>query len=296
MTSRHDLTLDRRQFLTGMTFSAFAAGAMPVARAAAAGAAEDAPNTHNMLIAGERTIFLSHLPMFAGVDKSKTAFRSPHRYQVILEATFANKGDDASGIYFKDRQAHPDVRIYTLNPDSFVITRLFAPDAKPRLTEFDATVFRGHLEQGGTPVSGLDKTRVRVTRVVHGRMFDPTAVKPTALEYVLFGRGTERFLAHAIVGPPDFDQVIAVKVTGRELTDKDLAEDIRVTIPSRKNTAADRLREAARVDASLRVGGSSASDVQIETGVQLYFEEGELLVPPTFDDTAEEKKKELPLR
>jgi hypothetical protein len=31
--------------------------------------------------------------------------------------------------------------------------------------------------------------------------------------------------------------------------------------------------------------------VQLETGTQFYFEEGELLVPPTFDPTPEERKK-----
>jgi hypothetical protein len=30
--------------------------------------------------------------------------------------------------------------------------------------------------------------------------------------------------------------------------------------------------------------------VQLEVGARIYFEEGELLVPPTFDPTDEEKK------
>jgi hypothetical protein len=58
-----------------------------VSRSADVEAAEDAPNTHNMLVFGEQAVFLSHLPMFGALNKTKTGFRSPHRYQVILEAT-----------------------------------------------------------------------------------------------------------------------------------------------------------------------------------------------------------------
>jgi len=292
MTSRFHRTAGRRQFLQT------AVGALTAARVACQGDAraqgvEDAPNTHNMLVVGEQTAFLSHLPMFDGLDKAKKAFRSPHRYQVILQATFSKQGKDVTDLYFKDRQANPGTRIYTLSPAEFVITRAFTPREKPRLAEFSAMVFRGHLEQGGKPIPGLEKTSVSVTRVVHGRMFDPLAKKPAELEYVLFGKGTELFLAHAIFGPPDFDQCLSVKLSGGGLTEKDLAQDIRVIVPDRKNLASERLREKQRVEATLRIGPSEStgSKVQLETGAQFYFEEGELMVPPTFDPTTEEKKQ-----
>ena len=245
-----------------------------------------------MLVVGAQTAFLSHLPMFDGLDKAKPAFLSPHRYQLILEATFSRQGKDVTGVYFNDRQANPGTRIYTLSPEPFVITRAFTPTEKPQLTAFNATVFRGHLENGGKPLADLQKTSVNVTRVVHGRMFDPLAKKPAELEYFLFGKGTELFLAHAIFAPPDFDHCLSVKLSGAELTAQDLTRDIRVVVPARKNVAAERLRETQRVDGTLRIGPSgSSAKVQIEAGVKLYFEEGELLVPPTFAPTAEEKKK-----
>src|SRR5947209_2866338 len=56
--------------------------------ARAADAVEDPPNTHNMLVVGTETVFLSHLPMFDTVNKNGTDYTSPHRYQVILQATF----------------------------------------------------------------------------------------------------------------------------------------------------------------------------------------------------------------
>jgi hypothetical protein len=45
----------------------------------------DHPATHNMLMAGEETVYLSHLPMFQAEGKPPM----PHRYQAILEVTFA---------------------------------------------------------------------------------------------------------------------------------------------------------------------------------------------------------------
>jgi len=45
----------------------------------------DPPATHNMLIVGEETVYLSHLPMFQ--EKGEPVM--PHRYQAILEVTFA---------------------------------------------------------------------------------------------------------------------------------------------------------------------------------------------------------------
>jgi hypothetical protein len=292
MPSEHKMTIGRRQFVTELALGALVGTRFP-SSAEAAAQIEDPPNTHNMLVFGERTVFLSHLPMFAGLDKNKTAFVSPHRYQVIMEAAFTHQGKDVTGLYFDDRQAHPDIRIYTLGPEPFVITRLFTPRDKPRLTDFGAVVVRGHLESPESEtIPGLESTSVQVKRVVQGRMFDPTTTKPTALEYILFGTGSELYLAHAIFAAPDFDQVLTVKVTGVELTDRHLATDLHVTIPGRKNLAADRLRDKERVEATLRIGspGSATSTVQLETGVQFYFEEGELLVPPTFDPTPEERK------
>lgn len=251
-------------------------------------AAEDAPNTHNLLLVGEQAAFLSHLPMFDRLNGAKTAFASPHRYQVILEATFSDAGKDVTERYLADRKGHPDTRIYTVGPEGFVLTRLFTPAERPALASFTATIFRGHLENGGQPVPGLDDTQVKVTRVVHGRMLSPQASKPEELEYIAFGKGSELFLAHAIFGPPDFDQMLAARLVDRPLTDEELKGDLRLSLPGRKNVAAQRLREGTEAPATLKTAaGTSAVKVQIVR--QLYFEEGELLVPPTFDPTDEEK-------
>jgi hypothetical protein len=281
MSITRDWLMGRRDFLQGTAMAAAALGFPSPANA------EDRAATHNMLVFGDQTVFFSHLPMFDGLNASGTDFVSPHRFQVILQAALTA---EQMATYAKDRQAHPDAQFYTLGPEQFVLTRLFEPNTAPQMTEFAATVFRGHLEaQPNHPVRGLDQVKVKIDRVVHGRKFDPRATKPDALEYLLFGRGSERFLAHAISMPPDFDHVLSVSVSPNP-ADRDLEQVVHVSISDRKNVAAQRLRQGQRVDAMMRVGSGPPTKVQLEAGKRIYFEEGELMVPPTFDLTAEEKK------
>ena len=283
MKIARDWRMARRQFL-----QTTAIGALALSVRTRSAAAEDRPATHNMLFFGEQVVFLSHLPMFHALNATGTEFRSPHRYQVILQAAFTN---EQLASYSKDRQANPGTQFYTIGPEQFVLSQLFAPGSAPQLNTFTATVFRGHLEaQPNHPVPGLENTQVKIVRVVHGRMLDPRASKPANLEYLLFGRGRERFLAHAIYAPPDFDHVLKANVIGPELTDRDLDQDVRVTIADRKNVVGERLREGQRVEGILRIGSAAPIKVQLEVGARIYFEEGELLVPPTFDPTDEEKK------
>ena len=283
MTIGRDWRMGRRDFLQTTV-----GGALALTIGTPPAAAEDHQARHNMLVFGERAVFLSHLPMFDGLSADGSDFASPHRYQVILEAAFTSAQLDT---YVKDRQANPGARFYTLGPAPFVLSRLFTPQGAPALTSFTASVFRGHLEaEPNNPVPALQNIPVKVARVVHGRKFDPRASKPAELEYLLLGRGRERFVAHAIFAPPDFDQVLPVGLTGVELTDRDLSQDIRIAIPGRKNVAAERLRQGQRIEAMMRIGSAAPAKVQLDVGPQIYFEEGELLVPPTFDQTDEEKK------
>jgi hypothetical protein len=304
MVAMNSLQLNgRRSFLKESALATLGLAALRVdAEAFANLQTEDAEDQHNMLVVGNQAVFLAHLPMFhAGqptdpaVDATGTEFTAPHRYQVILEATFTNERKDVSALYVKDRQANPSTRIYTVEPQQlFVLSRLFTPEAKPRQRSFTAKVFRGHLERGGEPIPGLNPVTVEITRVVHGRKFTPKGNKPVQLEYILFGRGSELFLAHAIFAPPDFDQVLSIEVEGRDFTDADLRRDVRVVFSDRKNVAAARLREGENVSGLLTSPGSQSAagtPIRVQAKVEFYFEEGELLVPSTFKPTPEELRK-----
>ena len=253
---------------------------------------EDCPNIHNMLVFGEKTIYLSHLPMFDRLTPNKGDYASPHRYQAILEASFQRNGKDLQSIYSADRGKNPSVRIYTLNPNQFILPRLVSgdPDGAP-FTEFKAKVFRGHLEKGGQVVPGLDGVNVKVNRIVHFRMFEPQADKPVELKYLLFGRAQEIFLAHYISKPPDFDQVLSVKVDGHSFTDAELSKGIELTIPGRPNQASARIKEAEPVKGQTLTADGQTVKFNLNADKVIYFEEGELLIPPTFEDTKLEVAK-----
>ena len=254
--------------------------------------ADDRPNTHNMLVVGERTVFLSHLPMFDDLNREKTAYTSPHRFQVILEASFSDHGKSVQNLYTNDRKAHPGIKMYTLNPEPMVLGKLFTPDPQhPSVSSFKATVFRGHLERGGQPIRGLKNIDVNVKRVILAREFDPAETKTDQLEYLLFGNGNELFLAHRIFNPPDFDQVLAIKIGDPPLTEDQLSRGLTVTINDRKNASSQRIIQGQKVTGKAHaVGAHEFLNLQIQAVTELYFEEGELTVPPTMDQTPEEKK------
>ena len=252
----------------------------------------DPPATHNMLVVGEKTVFLSHLPMFDSLIEDKSDYTSMHRYQVILEAKFIRNGKDVTGIYMKDRQSNAGIKMYTLQPARFVLARLFTPNAdSPALRSFKATIFRDHLERNGEPIEGLEDVVVKVNKVVHARKFDPSQEKPAQLEYFLFGKGDELFLAHLITKPPDFDQIVAVKAVGHRFTNEELGKGVRVLLPERSNAATQRIKEDEQAKAQFQiVDGSQILDLPIQAGTEYYFEEGELAMPAVFNQTPEEKK------
>lgn len=252
----------------------------------------DPPATHNMLVIGEKTVFLSHLPMFDSLIEDKSDYTSMHRYQVILEAKFIRNGKDVTGTYMKDRQSNAGIKMYTLQPARFVLARLFTPNAdSPALRSFKATIFRDHLERNGEPIEGLEDVVVKVNKVVHARKFDPSKEKPAQLEYFLFGKGDELFLAHLITKPPDFDQIVAVKAVGHRFTNEELGKGVRVLLPERSNAATQRIKEDEQAKAQFQiVDGSQILDLPIQAGTEYYFEEGELAMPAVFNQTPEEKK------
>ncbi|HEY2972919.1 MAG TPA: twin-arginine translocation signal domain-containing protein [Pyrinomonadaceae bacterium] len=263
--------------------------------------AQDSAGTHNMLVVGEQTVFLSHLPMFDGFNVRKTDFISPHRYQVILEATFTDGNNNLTEVYTADRKSHPTEKMYTINPALFVL-----PDLDPKgkaLRSFRGnTVFRGHLERANTPIFGFNEPEpneppaegvfdVNVRKVVHFHKFVPGAAKPKQLQYILFGKGQETFLAHFIAQPPDFDQIISVKVTDGQISDDELSNGIKVDFSGTANAAKSRIREMQKASGMFQIPGSGNSKpLQVEAVKEFYFEEGELRIPATFNSTAEEKK------
>jgi hypothetical protein len=254
-------------------------------------AAQDPSGTHNMLVVGRNVVFLSHLPMFDGLNEKATDYTSLHRYQLILEVSFTENGKDVTDLYTNDRQANLGTKMYTLSPEPFVLARLFTSDAQgSALSSFKAKVFRGHLERPGHQVvNGLEDVIVMVKKVVYAQKFDPAATKPERLQYFLFGKGGELFLAHAITKPPDFDQIVSVNVSDHSFTDQELNRGISVLFRDRSNAAPQRLKENQQAQGHFQVTAADQGfDLAVQAGTEYYFEEGELAMPPRFKQTQEE--------
>lgn len=149
----------------------------------------DRPSVHGMLMVGTEKIYISHLPMF----------HSPHDYQVILEVELSQKAQE---LYLKDVSQQEVGSVYTLVPEVFVLPEMVQ---NPRV--FKAQVFRGHFERGGQPIS---QTEVKISKVIYFKKFSGPAARN---EFLLFGNGKEKFLAHVVTSAPDFDQVIHVQTT-----------------------------------------------------------------------------------
>jgi len=258
--------------------------------------APDTPATHNMMLVGEHTAFLSHLPMFDALNTARTAYDTPHRYQVIMEVTFTRNGQDVTQLYLDDRKQHPDEKMYTLAPAKFILPALSRTDPRLSLTQFTARhVVRGHLERQGTTIPALDGVVVNVRRVVRLVRFAPAVGHPQKLTYVLFGKGDELFLTHSITHPPDFDQIVAVRVDGHTFTDDELARGVEVAFPNRRDTPVQRIKQGESATAEVRVSGAhQALTLPIRAGTEFYFEEGELRMPAVFTDTDEETRSGFP--
>jgi len=214
-------------------------------------------------------VYLSHLPMFSMEE---------HRFQVILEASLIKKSTNEKADLRSDQLTHKAL-LHTVGPnEEFSLSDLFQPDPQnPRRKEFDAAIFRGHLERGGTQI--LDNVRCVVLRVVYANKFDPAAQELPQLEYLLFGNSDEQFLAHLITKPPDFDQLLAAKVDGSTLTEEELHHGITVVFPGRPNTIESRIGKCQRLVGHRQADGDnqpSTVELQIETCEELYFETGDL--------------------
>jgi len=222
-----------------------------------------------MLVIGEQSVYLSHLPMFM----------SPHDYQVILEATFTKPGDDPQEQYFRDRQ-QSGARVYTLPPESFVLPDLVekGPDGRPRRSSFRGDVFRNHFERTQTkPARVSQGVTVNVKNVIYFQQFDSDAQQPADLSYLLFGKGSELFLAHEIFSPPDYDHVLSVTVSGHQFGDDALTTAVKIVFPGRANGAQTRLREGERLAGqALLAGGGTPIAVNVQVGKEFYFETGDL--------------------
>jgi hypothetical protein len=181
---------------------------------------------HNMFAFGHNTLFLSHFP----------SFMAPHDTQLFLEATLEDANGSLQEVWVSERESHPDQGGYIMKPEAFALSTLYTPDP-PARDSFTATFFRG----GDEAIPELTDVKVRVTDVVYAKKLDQSSTFDE-LRYILFGRGDELFLAHLLSQPPDFDQIVSVRLVGLHPDEDELKRRIDVVFPGRPNTVQQRIR------------------------------------------------------
>ncbi len=103
----------------------------------------------------------------------------------------------------------------------------------------------------------------------------PVSSPPDHLEYVLFGKGRELFLAHRISRKGDFDQVVSAAIKGQQLSDDQLRKGIPVQFTGKTDTSDHRLKKGATASGTARVSDKSVA-VEVEPQVEFYFSERDL--------------------
>ncbi len=149
-------------------------------------------------------------------------------------------------------------------------------------SSFAATIFRNHFEDHpdthpGQRVRLADAT-VGVQRIIRFQRLDPRTPELPQLNYVLFGSGRELYMAHVITRPPDFDQLLSVKIIDQPLAIETLCQGILVMIPGRTNDIASKIQEGERFPGHIQNGDESSEtlEIQLEAGVEFYFETQDL--------------------
>jgi len=214
-----------------------------------------------MLVVGQDPVYLSHLPMFM----------SPHDFQVVLEVSF----DEAAAKAYRDSGPQAGSEIYTFLPERFALEDLDPAGAHPK-TSFTGVLFLGHFERGGTVLrEGVTAT---VTGVPYFHRFDPRPPELPELAYVTFGTGGQRYLAHLVTRAPDFDQILAVEISGGDCGEGgDMPVGESLTVPGRRNTVGQRLQAGPTEPVPAVLGAAQGgTKVSVVARAEIYLETGDL--------------------
>jgi hypothetical protein len=145
-------------------------------------------------------------------------------------------------------------------------------DHSPKATTFSGDLYRNDLEMDDPPPAKIASgVTANIKNIVHGSRFDANAPTLPQLQYIVFGRGKDIFLAHLITRPPDFDQLIRVTVTPA-FSDVDLSRGLTVTVDGRKNTEDERIQPSQQGSVAATVDtGTTSLNVQIDPVAEFYF-------------------------
>ena len=211
---------------------------------------------HEFEMFGDASVYLSHYPMFGSI----------HSYQVLLEVKLSGAGNDPRQLYLAHKKNNPAAR-YSVSPETSSGENDYwvLPEMMKTGQTFRASI---HWEKPeGHPLYISRNVTVEILRIIHFRLFQPDDKKREVLSYLLFGTGSEAFLAHYIGSYPDFDQVLAVTVASNRPHLDDGAAAAVVTIPGRGNTKAHRLLQKDLAVAGRLNGNGDQLNIGVRTPI-----------------------------
>lgn len=141
---------------------------------------------HGMLLFGENTTYISHLPMF----------HVPHDYQLLAQVDLSDLTN--SSTLAKWQQAKQTSALFTIVPKPMDLTKVI----DGTITFFPVDIYQGHFERGGTLIGPAIVT-------VKDQLIKSKIVKTNgpSLDFLVFGQSGEYYLIHMIRGQPTYDAI-----------------------------------------------------------------------------------------
>jgi len=190
---------------------------------------------------------------------------------VIMEAELARADGGPATEYTADREKHAAQRLYSVAPEDFVLPDILPrPDQPPRLAMIRGPLFRNRFDRdNGEEIA--PEVVVNIKNVIHGRKFDQTAPELKNLEYIVFGKPDEVYLAHLVTRPPDFDHIVRVTLDDVP-SNESLRHGMTLVIPGLRNHQKEEELDAiGEVSAVLRGSDGGEKTVDVKFVEKVFF-------------------------
>jgi hypothetical protein len=217
------------------------------------------PAVHGMVMFGDKSIYLSHMPMF----------QAPHNAQVILEVSLTKDGEQPEDQYREDRRSTGNT-LYSVEPQKMRLSDL-QQDAS-----FTGKVFRGNFETDGELLS--PDVTITIKSVVHFRTLDP-ATKPdpsAGRRYLFFGQPGQFFAVHEITAAPSFDHILPIIIDAPDVAQSAFPTATPLRIPGKDNKSS-RLTSGETADAdfpeAIGPDGQKGVRSKIIAGDEIFFDD-----------------------
>jgi hypothetical protein len=221
---------------------------------------------HGMRIVGEKSIYLSHMPLFNS---------QCHSYQAILEVVFKGDGNPQAK-YLLDQAKSPIQNEYTIEPiEHFLLPKIGSGEVK----SFKANIHRGQYERNTEPQLIASNITVAIKNVVYFQQLAVTADSHDSnfMQYLLFGDLNEKYLSHLITKPPDFDQILSSKVSLNSSDNISTLRAVKLVISGRKIMKSSKLKQALKPhDEVISLINGKGKPVKIKVGEEYFLETDDL--------------------